>query len=57
MEKTWLLKPCLNLGYLLHWKLFKNDKLCFLFHLKSCFNFQNIFRILLRHFGHIEKTA
>ena len=31
-----------KLSYLLHWKPFKNDKKCFLFHLKSSFSSQDI---------------
>ena len=31
-----------NLRYLLHWKLFKNNKKCFLFHPKSSFCSQDI---------------
>ena len=31
-----------NLCYLFHWKPFKNDETCFLFHLKSSFHSQDI---------------
>ena len=32
-----------KLGYLLDWKLFKNDEKCFLFHLKNFFHSQDKF--------------
>ena len=31
-----------HLCYLLHWRLFKNDEKCFLFHFKSSFHSQDI---------------
>ena len=40
--------------YLFHWKPFKNDKKCFLYHLKSSFHSQDISFPL---FCHVEKTA
>ena len=40
--------------YLPHWKPFKNDEKCFLFHLKSSFK---IFKFLSWLFGHVGKTA
>ena len=45
-----------KLFYLLQWKSFKNDKNCFLFHLKSSFHSQDI-KFLSKLFGQVEKTA
>ena len=39
-----------KLSYLLHWKPFKNDEECFLFHLKSSFHSQ-VFKFLSWIFG------
>ena len=62
--RWWISATCLlesdsylpkKLFYLLHWKPFKNDEKCFLFHLKSSFCLK-IFTFLFWVFDHVEKT-
>ena len=45
------LSPSKKLFYLLHWKPFKNDEKCFLFHIKSYFRSQDIYNFALNYWS------